>query len=221
MFLQDEPSIEELSRKFDESNENIDDFITPQGSFYCLSNRYQLIQKYLPSSNVISLNLVGAPAVEYTGDSTEDSYTKYLNAYAEIAGSGKKPYLWSYDLYPIREKNALLNGQYGVVADNGTLTVSYERFYKDLEIFNARARANSGVFWAYVQSMVYKLSSNYYPKALAAYLRFEIFSALALGAQGIVYWTYHQQHTRQMNYFSVRWLTMMTTRQPHGIMHRK
>ncbi len=197
--LQDEPTIDELNSKYDESNENIDDFITPQGSFYCLSNRYQLIQKSLPSSKVISVNLVGVPDKKYTGDTTEASYTTYLNAYAKNAGEGNKPYLWSYDFYPIKEKNALLRGEYGVISDNGKLTINYERFYKDLEIFRDRVKANGGVFWTYAQSMVWAIGSNYYPKSLEAYLRFEIFSSLAMGAQGVVYWTYHQRSNPKDN----------------------
>lgn len=191
--LKDEPTVEELNRKYDPANETIDDFIKSTGSYYSISNRYQMIMKYGNPLKVISVNLVGAPVASFTGGTTEQSYTEYLNAFAKVAGEGNKPYLWSYDLYPIREKNALLSGQYGVVADNGTLTISYERFYKDLEIFLARAKANGGVFWTYAQSMVFAIGSTYYPKSLEAYLRFEIFSSLAMGAQGVVYWTYHQR----------------------------
>ncbi len=48
-------------------------------------------------------------------------------------------------------------------------------------------------FWAYCQSMSFKNKDVQRPAATVPYLRFEAFSALAYGAQGIVYWTYGQR----------------------------
>lgn len=171
-----------------------ENFDTPDGSFYSISNRYSLILQYSPSANKVILeNLVGQPSDNHTGTATEECFTKYLNAFGNLGGDAFKPYLWCFDYYPIQEINALLSNNAGVVSNNGIITVSYQRFYTDFDTFRVRAKACGGIFLYYVQSMAYAMGSYYQPRALESYLRFEIFSALALGAQGIIYWTYHQR----------------------------
>ena len=78
-------------------------------------------------------------------------------------------------------------------ANNCKLTVRHGTFYDDLKTFHERSKATGGVFWAHVQSMEYINGTSLHPAALEPYIRFEAFSALAFGAQGIVYWTYRQR----------------------------
>ncbi len=202
-LFKDEPTIAELEEKFDPDKETLGNFDTPEGSFYSISNRYSLILQYSPSANKVILeNLVGEPSGKHTGTATEECFNKYLDAFGNIGGDEFKPYLWCFDYYPILEKNALLSGNVGVVSNNGVITVSYQRFYTDLDTFRTRAKACGGIFWYYVQSMAYAIGGYYHPRALENYLRFEIFSALALGAQGIIYWTYHQRYNSTELYLS-------------------
>lgn len=149
----------------------------------------------------IQVNLVGAGEPKYmegilleiaTPDKElekELKYQIYLDAFESY-----NPSLWSYDLYPISRN----------LKAEGALRVKYNRFYKDLITFSRRAKANSKVFWAYAQSMEFITSSKntLYPAATIPYLRFEIFSALAFGAQGIVYWTYQMRENTDETYLS-------------------
>ena len=135
----------------------------------------------------IQVNLVGAGEPKYVEGIhleiyppddellKERKYQIYLNSFGNY-----NPSLWSYDLYPISSpKN-----------NSRILNVNYTGFYKDLDTFSRRAKETSAVFWAYAQSMEFINGNTLYPAATVPYLRFEIFSALAFGAQGIVYWTY-------------------------------
>lgn len=136
------------------------------------------------STHLIYINLVGAQIKAYTGDTP--NYREYLKLMQKVF----HPAVWSYDLYPfsIKEKR---------------LKVAYDVFYSDLEMFRDISKQTGRPFWAYCQSMAFKNSVLERPAANEAYLRFEAFSALAYGAQGIVYWTYAQRKsTENETYYS-------------------
>ncbi len=133
----------------------------------------------------IQINLVGGKSYKHMGD---HSFESYLNAFQDYGLN-----LWSYDLYPITEKSCLISSSC-TLEDNCMLEVKYDGFYGDLEIFSKRARDNGGVFWSCIQTMEFISTTNeWHPAATEASLRFWIFSTLAFGAQGIVYWTYLQR----------------------------
>lgn len=97
-----------------------------------------------------------------------DSYRQYLKEYFDTI---RMPLL-SYDCYPIEKQD-------------GKLTVKKE-FYKNLEEASKICREYKRPFWAFCLS-----TQHYdYPEPTDGHLRFEAFSALAYGAQGLEYFTY-------------------------------
>lgn len=149
-----------------------------------LINIYNHIQKYDKLKRPVQINLVGGKC-----DLTEGhSFEEYLNEFQK----NFNPTLWSYDLYPITQTSCLINDKCNLET-NCKLEIDHSGFYEDLNTFHERSKATGGVFWAYVQSMEYINKGKLRPAALESYIRFEAFSALAFGAQGIVYWTYRQR----------------------------
>ncbi len=120
----------------------------------------------------------------------ERKYQVYLNTFKK----NFQPTLWSYDLYPITQRSCLMNGNCSPAGNCAVSVDANTQFYRDLDTFSRLARETSGVFWAYAQSLEFISSDGrLFPAATEPYLRFEVFSALAFGAQGIVYWTYQQR----------------------------
>lgn len=221
--LNDEPTISELNRRYNPQPDtlSLSDFNTIEGSYYCLSNRYKIIKSILDENSsvadnsVIMVNLVGLHDAEHIAvkgdeDNKVYDYEGYLNAFSNIIKiPGYQPYLWSYDIYPIRELSYLLENNYQIAMEeqgekvnpdlvnkldkNGQVIVNYKDFYEDLRLFNERTSGKNSVFWTYIQSMSYMAGLGFHPLAQEQYLRFAIFSSLAMGCQGIMYWTYHQR----------------------------
>lgn len=139
-----------------------------------LRKYYQVIKNCNPNF-LIYISLIGVPNKSCIGPNT--SYAEYLDDIEKIFN----PDVWAYDLYPIYEKNRKLH-------------VKYEDFYRDLELFSQKSKETGQPFWSYCQSMAVKFANGAsMPAATVPYLRFEAFSALAYGAQGLVYWTYGQR----------------------------
>lgn len=169
--LKDEPTFTQISQPADSVS-------------YNLKNVYDYIKENDSQGRIVHVNLPGGVC-----DVLENhSFEEYLNVFQ----ANFNPRLWSYDFYPVSQKSCLLNDVCKVNGDCA-VDVDHETFYADLDTFHKRAKATGGVFWAYVQSMEYIHGSIFRPAALEPYIRFEAFSALAFGAQGIVYWTYRPQ----------------------------
>lgn len=134
--------------------------------------------------HLVYINLLGAPMEAALGPiKTYQSYLKYIESLI-------KPELWCYDFYPFSIKK-------------GELRVDYDLFYSNLEMFSEISKKTSRPFWAFCQSMEFSHPAITRPAATEAYLRFEAFSALAYGAQGIEYWTYGQRYSSdQTNFIS-------------------
>lgn len=199
--LKDEPTYYEMIDDVPKIDENGKEIETLQQRY-----RYLMEQK-LPC--IVYINLVGGPEEifmpenvdnedeeESTNESKEAKYIKYIETFQEFY----KPAYFSYDLYPISEYSPLLYA--GILSpiskQEGEMSVDYNRFYRDLEIFASLSMAHRRPFWAFCQSQSYMSgkSHKFKPMAKEEYLRFEAFSALAYGAQGIIYWAYP---TRQTN----------------------
>lgn len=117
------------------------------------------------------------------------TYENYLNRLAQLY----RPPLWSYDVYPIIEKQ-----ESGKI----TTTVRYQHFYNSLRMMSAISVNTGSPFWAYGMIMKHvwydkntaeKTETNWstcLPLPTSGVLRFELFSALACGAQGLVYYRY-------------------------------
>lgn len=209
--LQDEPTYDKLSRVYVENKElSLDDFDNEEGAYYCLSNRYNVIRGLMPEDKVIMINLVGDQSSDQLQKHT---YQSYLDLFSNICQTDNQyPYLWSYDLYPITEYNYLLYKNFyeakgGIynngnkmdepdLTQNGNLTVQYHDFYDDLILFNDMTNSQGSIYWTFIQGMEFMASKNYHPLAKERFLRFMIFSSLAMGCQGIMYWTYHQRNNQ-------------------------
>lgn len=135
-----------------------------------LKEQYDIFKRQDPN-HFILINLVGLIEKKFTGKYTV--LKNYLENFQEMF----QPMVWSYDYYPISMKS-------------GKLNVNYEQFYSDLEDFSSMAKSTNRPFWAFCESMEYSTKWYSRPAPTESYLRFEAFSALAYGAQGIVYWTY-------------------------------
>lgn len=148
-----------------------------------LAKQYKALYKADPN-NLIYMNLIGGLNNRFTGD------LKSFPAYLQLIEEKFAPPVWSYDYYPVSIKNR-------------QISVDLTNFYYDLECFMEISQKTGRPFWAYCQSMAYKSSYVERPAATEQYLRFEAFSALAYGAQGIVYWTYGQRKSNTAEtYFS-------------------
>ena len=142
-----------------------------------LEKQYRALYKD-DSKNLIYINLIGGINKIFTGNLTD------FPSYLKLIQKRFTPAVWSYDQYPISVKN-------------GKVKVSHDSFYYDFECFRDISKQTDRPFWAYCQSMAFKTSYVERPAATEAYLRFEAFSALAYGAQGIVYWTYGQRDSNK------------------------
>lgn len=147
-----------------------------------LQEQYERLCR-IDTTNLIYMNLIGAQMEVNTGN------TKDYFSYLKLIQKMFRPQVWSYDCYPFNIKRDKLN-------------ISYDLFYSDLENISKISKDTGRPFWAFCQSMAFKTKSGFErPAATAAYLRFEAFSALAYGAQGIVYWTYGQRKSSESTDF--------------------
>lgn len=129
----------------------------------------------LDKTHPVFINLAASDAQKWIG--TSSSYKGYL----EYINRTISPDIWSYDFYPIVKKY-----------NDGNIYLFFRReeFYKWLQIFSDFARETGKPFWAYCLSMSYPSVGLTYPIPTEGQLRLEAFSALAYGAQGIVYYRY-------------------------------
>lgn len=139
------------------------------------SDLFKVMTKTDPH-HIIHLNVVGEMAKPYVGDNTPN-----IAAYIDTLQNKFSPGVWSYDVYPIK-----------ILDDNGIIIVEYDKFYSDFEAFSRIANKTDRPFWAYCQGVGFRQGRICKPVPKEEYLRFEAFSALAYGAQGIIYWTYRQ-----------------------------
>ena len=143
--------------------------------FKHLSELVKVIRNNDPN-HMVYINLSATPKQSEKKLWTGNSY----NAYLDLVEEYFSPSVWSYDLYPFKIENGIAE------FDSG--------FYPFLEIFSTRAKNTGRPFWAYCLSTRFKTDSiERIPTE--SHIRFEAFSALAYGAQGLVYWTYGLRET--------------------------
>lgn len=139
-------------------------------------NLNELSQQYSALSievkgKLVYMNLIGGLGEAFTGNAK--TYYDYLLYIQKLFS----PPVWSYDLYPISQRN-------------GKINVDYNNFYSNLEAISRISQETFRPFWSFCQSMAFKASWTDAPAPTLQYLKFEAYNALAYGAQGIVYWTY-------------------------------
>ncbi len=132
---------------------------------------------------------VGADVIgsEIVSDPQKDTILKQYYAYLSKINSAYRPAMWSFDIYPVKEN--LTTQELEVRSD----------YYAYLEAFKAIANLSARPFWAYILSTQHKIYNDdgsavltRYPMPTEGTLRFQAFTALAYGGQGILYWTYGQ-----------------------------
>lgn len=108
------------------------------------------------------------PAVKENQLGVRDYYT-YVDEYVRTVN----PPLISLDIYPVK-----LDRNDNIYIDPA--------LYPTMEVISQVSRDSERPFWAYVLC-----NSHWrYPKPTREYLRFQAFTALAYGAQGLIYFTY-------------------------------
>lgn len=81
------------------------------------------------------------------------------------------PDMFSFDFYPFKQEE-----------------FDEKPYYQSLEFFRGRSLATGIDFWAYIQSADYEYFQIAEPNERQ--IRFQVYSTLAYGAKGYVYWTY-------------------------------
>lgn len=143
-----------------------------------LKTLYHVILNYNHSENPkrVFLNLAGLSQEDTTDDDVK-AYENYLNDIQE----NFDPIVWSYDLYPI-------------IQNPCDISVELKDFYNNLEIFHKRSQESGRPFWTHIQSQaLIHNTGRELPIPKEEYMRFEVFSSLAYGAKGLVWWRYCQQ----------------------------
>jgi hypothetical protein len=157
-------------------------FITPFGNISEFVNYFKnhpaLEGYYLkdePAKDEFSALAVTAQTIQ----SLDPDHWCYINLLPSTDASYYQTFLntvpvkvLSFDRYPI--------------TTIGGVTKIDSYYYKNLEIVSSAARAKGVPFWVHVLSSAHSV----YPVPTRAHLRFQIYSSLAYGAQGIQYFSY-------------------------------
>lgn len=149
----------------------------------CYYNLKQRIKVLPADSTTVFVNLAVSTDSKYIG--TLKTIPAYLNCIQKLY----RPAIWSYDMYPVHENKN----------DKGNITVTTDRkYYYFLDCFAKKAKETGRPFWAYcICVRVGILDENGNESwALAtpteSRMRFEAFSSLAYGAQGLLYFTFRK-----------------------------
>ena len=139
-------------------------------------DNYDTIKKIDPD-RLLFCNLAVDYKSKWIGNNR--TYAQYLDEYI----STFKPTVLSFDYYPIDDINV-----------DGTTThyLHDSTFYNNLIMFAEKSQQYNIPFWAYCLCLEHSTGEGGrdYPYPTEGMMRFEAFSALAFGAQGIVYWQY-------------------------------
>lgn len=106
------------------------------------------------------------------------SYKEYVQRFVDEVGLG----MISYDNYPI--------------VTSGSKVVVQSEFYKNLEDVSEVSKETNQPFWAFALATAH----GSYPVPTINHMRFELYSALAYGAQGVQYFTYWTPLGTQWNF---------------------
>ncbi len=130
------------------------------------------------STHLLYLNLL--PSMVSAAEIGARDYEDYVQRYVDEV---RIP-LISFDFYPIVE-----NKDAGIIYPRTSI-------YENFEIVSKVAKRNGIPFWAFCLATAH----DPYPIPTPVHLRFEAFTALAYGAQGIQYFTYWQPGSETWNF---------------------
>lgn len=149
------------------------------------NNDFKSIYKSLTSlylNRTTFFNLIGSLQPAYAG--ILNSYPSYLRFIQQTF----EPGLWCFDLYPVR------------YASNGQLEVIKDAFYARLEDFLNISKDTGRPFFSTVLCVQFYNNIIKYPLPTEAYMTYAAFSALAMGAKGIIYWHYALRESDKETY---------------------
>lgn len=139
-------------------------------------NVIKSIQNSLPQQDrhLIFMNLCAEESIGWIGHKT---YPEYLNEVREKFDPG----LWSFDYYPIYEYKGMIK--------------MHPHFFNRLQMFSDISKKSGAPFWSYCRTteIHYQYKESFAPKPTLASISMCAFSALAHGAQGLVFWTYGER----------------------------
>lgn len=136
---------------------------------------FEEIRKLDPERMVL-FNFACSSSPCYIGNNS--NYSDYLESLEDLM----HPAVWCFDIYPVR-------------GSDSNWTVEYDRFYKYMKAYADISAQSLRPFWYYCQSVSFKLNGNVHlPTPTVDMLRYEVFTAIAFGAQGIIYWYYAQRN---------------------------
>lgn len=118
------------------------------------------------NEHLLYLNLL--PTYVDVGSLGTSSYKEYVKRFVDEVNIG----IISYDNYPVVKSGNKVSVRSG--------------FYKNLEDVSAVSRETNQPFWAFALATAH----GSYPVPSINHMRFELYSALAYGAQGVQYFTY-------------------------------
>lgn len=149
----------------------------PKYSWIAADGQVREMYNWLISNNIgkmVFLCLAYSMAADYVGPDAKD-YGSYLST----VQSRFNPPLWAYNYNP-------------VITKGGSTYATLDSFYAALGDYAAIAKSTSTRFWAYCNCDSLVKSGHSRPAPSPGMLRLEAFSALAFGAQGIVFRNYAQ-----------------------------
>ncbi len=189
-MVKDEPKYEDWHGVNDSSNTEGSGISQTTGNNFSgsslSSKRKTLISDYQAIKNtdtrhIAYMNLAVGEDQLYIGE----EHHKYEDFLDEFIAKFDPPLL-TFDFYPIKSDEA------------GGYRVDRDLFYKYLNIFANKSQQYGIPFWSYCLCLEHTVKETVketiYPVITEGMLRFEAFSALAFGAQGIVFWGYKQDY---------------------------
>lgn len=168
--VKDEPSYLDWHESLDANNNSVHAHNSP------LINNYRNIRA-IDNQNLVFMNLAVSYDATWIGNNS--TYPDYLHHYNQVFN----PSILCYDYYPI---DCVTNSQGEIIS----LRVQWVTFYNTLATFAYEAKRTNKPFWAYCLCYQHRTEGRIYPYPTEGMLRFYVFSALAYGAQGIIYWKY-------------------------------
>lgn len=156
------------------SGNNLSDSAIPCQCKTVLKN-YQAVSK-IDTHHIVYMNLAANYDSKWIGSHRD--YGEYLDEYINTFN----PPLLVFDHYPITQ-------------NTGTeFEVNRVDFYYYLNLFSEKSEQYGMPFWAHCLCLKHDTGGANYPDPTLEMMRFEAFSALAFGAQGLVFWKYKQDY---------------------------
>lgn len=156
----------------------------------------------LDPDHLIYMQIIEGLSTAYTGNCyTYLDYLKYLQGdpyyIKDEQGNkvlvdrdsnkpGLQPMIWSNDYNPVSYNTA------------GLKTIYYASFYKTLRLMRQMSLESGHPFWAFCQCERVQNSSGY-RKGTPASMRLQCYSALAYGAQGLIFSSYQQRNSTNIS----------------------